>query len=32
MDAGYADDVEIAAGLDASTTVALLRDGAFQGV
>ncbi|WP_416404703.1 2-phosphosulfolactate phosphatase [Arthrobacter sp. LFS091] len=32
VDAGYADDVEIAAGLDASSTVALLRDGAFQGV
>lgn len=28
--AGYADDVEIAAELDAGTTVALLRDGAFQ--
>lgn len=28
--AGFADDVEIAAELDAGTTVALLRDGAFQ--
>lgn len=28
--AGYADDVEIAAELDAGTAVALLRDGAFQ--
>jgi 2-phosphosulfolactate phosphatase len=28
--AGYADDVEIAAELDAGPTVALLRDGAFQ--
>ena len=28
--AGYADDVEIAGELDAGTTVALLRDGAFQ--
>ncbi len=28
--AGYADDVEIAAELDAGTTVALLTDGAFQ--
>jgi hypothetical protein len=28
--AGHADDVEIAAELDAGTAVALLRDGAFQ--
>ncbi len=28
--AGYADDVEIAAELDAGTTVAILRDGAFR--
>ncbi|WP_024818192.1 2-phosphosulfolactate phosphatase [Arthrobacter sp. 31Y] len=31
MDAGYADDVDIAAELNASQVVALLRDGAFQG-
>lgn len=30
MDAGYADDVDIAAELDASSAVALLRDGAYQ--
>lgn len=31
IDTGFADDVQIAAELDASQTVALLRDGAFQG-
>ncbi|MET3904452.1 2-phosphosulfolactate phosphatase [Paenarthrobacter sp. 4246] len=32
IDGGFADDVSIAAELDASSVVALLRDGAFQGI
>lgn len=32
IDAGFAEDVSIAAELDGSSSVALLKDGAFQGM